>query len=316
MHKELDPTRTELEPLAAGLAHTFINRWNIHARQMDDGSYICIHSPLVSAHLVAHLCGEITLGAYLLDPSSHAKYIVFDADTEAQLDHLASASASLAERQIPSYLEASRRGGHLWLFFPHPIPGSEARRFGRTLSERYHLTDIELYPKQDQARNGPGSLIRLPFGIHRKTGRRYGFLTPTLQPLPMSPKEQLRLLADPETVPDTFLHAIPTQVSPQAKKRLPGGVEQLTDPLSTRIKDSISVLDFVSQYVDLSPSGRGHCPFHDDQHASFAVNAENNYWSCFAGCGGGSIIDFWMKYQHCDFKTAVRELAGMLLAAS
>lgn len=315
MHKELDPTRTELEPLAAGLAHTFINRWDIHARQMDDGSYICIHSPLVSAHLVAHLRGEITLGAYLLDPSSYAKYIVFDADSEAQLNHLASASASLAERGVPSYLEASRRGGHLWLFFAHPVPGSEARRFGRSLSEHYHLTDIELYPKQDQAKDGPGSLIRLPFGIHRKTGRRYGFLTPSLQPLPMAPKEQLRLLSSHETVPDAFSHAIP-QASSQAAKRLPGGVERLTDPLSTRIKDSISVLDFVSRYVDLSASGRGHCPFHDDQHASFAVNAEKNYWACFAGCGGGSIIDFWMKYQHCDFKTAVRELASMLLETS
>jgi len=316
MHKELDPTRTELEPLAAGLANTFINRWDIHARQMADGSYVCVHQPLVSSHLVSHLRGEITLGAYLLDPSSHARYIVFDADTQEQLEHLAAASVSLAERGIPSYLEASRRGGHLWLFFPHPILGKEARRFGRNLSQAYHLPDIELYPKQDQTRDGPGSLIRLPFGIHRKTGRRYGFLTLGLQPLPLSPKEQLRLLSSPETVPDTFIHAIPTQVSPQAEKRLFGGVERLTDPLSTRIKDSISVLDFVSQYVDLSPTGRGHCPFHDDQHASFAVNAEKNYWSCFAGCGGGSIIDFWMKHQHCDFKTAVGELAGMLLAAS
>ena len=60
--------------------------------------------------------------------------------------------------------------------------------------------------------------------------------------------------------------------------------------------------------------GAGLCPFHEDQHMSFSVNAERNYWHCFSGCGGGSIIDFWMKWQDCDFKTAVKELAVMLLA--
>lgn len=70
---------------------------------------------------------------------------------------------------------------------------------------------------------------------------------------------------------------------------------------------------FVTRYVPLSEKGRGLCPFHDDQASSFAVNDEGNYWSCFAGCGGGSIIDFWMRRQNCDFQTAIRELATMLL---
>ncbi len=83
--------------------------------------------------------------------------------------------------------------------------------------------------------------------------------------------------------------------------------------MSERIKASVTVLDFVGQYVELSPNGRGLCPFHDDQRSSFSVNIEQNYWSCFAGCGGGSIIDFWMKWRKCDFKTAVKELAKMLL---
>jgi DNA primase len=49
------------------------------------------------------------------------------------------------------------------------------------------------------------------------------------------------------------------------------------------------------------------------------VNDEKGYWKCFAGCGGGSVIDFYMQYQEqvlgreCDFKAAVGELAEMLL---
>jgi DNA primase len=78
----------------------------------------------------------------------------------------------------------------------------------------------------------------------------------------------------------------------------------------------VTVLEFVGQYVDLKPTASGAiglCPFHDDHNPSFGVNAEGNYWHCFAGCGGGSVIDFWMKWRECDFTTAIKELAEMAL---
>ena len=71
--------------------------------------------------------------------------------------------------------------------------------------------------------------------------------------------------------------------------------------------------------MELDARGRGLCPFHDDKVASFSVNREENYWHCFAGCGAGSIIDFYMLWQQRvegqpgDFKTAVKDLAAMLL---
>ena len=43
------------------------------------------------------------------------------------------------------------------------------------------------------------------------------------------------------------------------------------------------------------------------------MNDAENYWNCFAGCGGGLVIDFWMKWQTCDCKKAVKELAEMML---
>jgi len=42
------------------------------------------------------------------------------------------------------------------------------------------------------------------------------------------------------------------------------------------------------------------------------VNNDENYWSCFAGCGGGTIIDFWMKWRGVEFKEAVKELSEFL----
>jgi hypothetical protein len=313
MAKEILFTNDELEPLAAGLTKTFIQRWDLYPRQLDDGSYICIHKSLQPRHLFAHLQGEITLGAYVLDQASQAKYIVLDADTSEQMKKLTHTAGVLANQGVHAYLEESRRGGHLWLFFARPMQGKAARLFGHNLIRRYSLSGIELFPKQDKAKEGPGSLVRLPFGIHRKTGERYGFLDANLQPLASSFGEQILKLRAPETVPDSFLAANQDVQVFVPQKAVLATSESLKPTLSERIKGSVSVHDFVSQYIDLSPNGRGTCPFHDDQHASFSVNAEKNYWHCFAGCGGGSIIDFWMRYRKCDFKTAIQELAGMLL---
>jgi len=313
MTREFFVNNPDLEPLATSLASTFFQRRDMFAKQLEDGSYICIRKPLEISHLVAHLKGDITLGTYVLDSSSQARFIMFDADDESQFEQLVHLSTNLAKIAVPTYLEESRRGGHLWLFFSTPISGKEARRFTRKLIENHHLSGVEIFPKQDKLTTGPGSLVRVPFGIHRKTGQRYGFITPDHQPLAGSILDQYQILSAPQTVPEGFIRSKLSNSSSSNKEPLPGGVEQSTMPLSEKIKTSIGVYDFISRYVELSPAGRGLCPFHIDQHASFSVNVEKNYWHCFAGCGGGSIIDFWMKRQDCDFTQAVHELAEILL---
>jgi hypothetical protein len=110
---------------------------------------------------------------------------------------------------------------------------------------------------------------------------------------------QIYALKTPETVPEAVFEAYRSFVPTQTVEA-PG--EPLTAPegatLSERIKASVTVLEFVSQYVDLKPTASGAidlCPFHDDHHPSSGVNDEGNYWHCFAGCSGGSVIDFWMR---------------------
>lgn len=169
MTREVLVNKLELEPMAASLASTFFQRTDLYTRQLDDGSYICIRKPLEISHLVAHLEGEISLGTYVLDPSSlprffrgQARFIMFDADEGFQFEQLIHLARDLAKEGVPSYLEESRRGGHLWLFFSTPISGKDARRFGVKLSERGHLSGVEIFPKQDKLSTGPGSLVRLP----------------------------------------------------------------------------------------------------------------------------------------------------------
>ena len=305
---------TEYERLVDEFEQAFIQRWDVYPRQVDTGAYVCVKKPLTRRHIFSHLQGKITLGVYLLDQNSQARFIVIDGDDEGQFEAMAAMAASLQSRGVANYLERSRRGGHLWLFFEAPVSGAAARQFGRGLIASYGLPEeIELYPKQDQLGDGPGSLIRLPFGIHRKDGNRYGFVDPLGKELAATIQEQIGLLCQPQAVPaaafDEF-HRL-GQPAPKTPEFAPS--EASGDSLSAQVKNVIPVYDFVSQYIELTPAGRGHCPFHDDQNRSFSVNGERNYWHCFSGCGGGSIIDFWMRYKQLDFKAAVKELAGVLL---
>ena len=311
MNKEFAQT-PEIHVLADMLSATFIQRRDLYARQLDDGRYLCVRKPLEETHLIAHLNGKLTLGTYVLDQDSQARFAVIDADDDLQLARLANISMSLAGSGIPSYLEASRRGGHLWLFFAQSIPGEVARAFGQSILKSHDLIGIELFPKQDKLGDGPGSLIRLPFGIHRKNGQRYGFVTPRGEPIATTFAEQLHILSNPRTVGETALDEFMRQHKASVQKPALVKNGAVRDTLSEQIKRSVTVLDFVGQYVELSPAGRGRCPFHDDEHFSFSVNANKNYWHCFAGCGGGSIIDFWMKWQGIDFRQAVKELAEKL----
>jgi DNA primase len=87
------------------------------------------------------------------------------------------------------------------------------------------------------------------------------------------------------------------------------------DALWEKVKKKTTVIDFIGAFVPLRKTGYGaigKCPFHADTHASFGINAKENYWHCFAGCGAGSIIDFWMKWRKIEFAQAVDELADVL----
>jgi hypothetical protein len=300
-------------------ANTFLSRMDMYPLQLADGQYVTVRKPLNLNRVESHFRGKLTLGTYALDARSQGRWICLDADDDQGWHEVIGLAHSLANRGIAAYLEQSRRGGHMWLFLS-PLPGKLARQFGMQLLAEHAIAGIELYPKQDVLKTGPGSLVRLPLGIHRKSGHRYHFVHPDGSPIAPTIRQQIALLADPIRVPQAFIEQvltdIPTALSPPSTA-FPKVDRQPGKHLSERIKGSISVRDFVSRYVVLDEGGRGFCPFHDDTHKSFGVNDEGNYWHCWAGCGGGSVIDFWMKWreshgQDASFVATITDLAQML----
>jgi hypothetical protein len=148
-------------------------------------------------------------------------------------------------------------------------------------------------------------------------GRRCGFITPDGRHLAPTIRDQIQLFSVPQTVPEAAFEGYGSYVPAEPLPAVSAPVEEPTGSLSGRIKASATVLEFVSQDVDLKPTANGAlglCLFHHDDHRPrFGVNDEGNYWHCLAGCGGGAVIDFWMKRRGCDSATAISELAEILL---
>jgi DNA primase len=78
------------------------------------------------------------------------------------------------------------------------------------------------------------------------------------------------------------------------------------------VRSRNDIVDVVSEYIVLKPSGRGFfalCPFHNEKTASFHVYPEKQIYHCF-GCGvGGDVFSFIMSIEGLNFTEAVKYLA-------
>lgn len=78
------------------------------------------------------------------------------------------------------------------------------------------------------------------------------------------------------------------------------------------IKTRLDVVDIVSGYLQLKPSGSGSfkavCPFHAEKSPSFHVSRDKQIWHCFGCSKGGDLISFVMEIEGMDFFDALQLL--------
>jgi DNA primase len=78
-----------------------------------------------------------------------------------------------------------------------------------------------------------------------------------------------------------------------------------------KIRNSIDIVDVVSEYVQLKKQGRnyfGLCPFHGEKTPSFSVAAEKQIFYCFGCQTGGNAFSFLMEIEGYTFLEAVKHL--------
>lgn len=189
---------------AARMMKAFSGREDIHSKEVigrdRNRQSEMVPSPLTEKLLVQHLCGEITLGTYIQRSNATVRYIVIDVDvskkvllkTERGTDmfntYLFKAQNKaldicrlLDHMGLRGYLEYSGyRGYHVWLFMTEWMPTRYANMLCECIEARISTDDdlmIEFFPNKTRVKEGKyGQVIKLPYGIHVKTGERSYFI--------------------------------------------------------------------------------------------------------------------------------------------
>ncbi len=197
----------------------FASREGVYARQWvsptGESGYTPVQEPLTLQVAENHMLGNYTIGAYPVRLDNTVSYIAFDLDiakfavpraihSERTWNMLISRIHQVARRLVdlaaaqetPMYIEDSGfKGRHCWIFLDTPIPAGVAKKFGDLLKNQLGKVPseitIEVFPKQTSVRKGGlGNLIKLPLGIHKRTGKRALFVRPDGEPY----ENQLALL--------------------------------------------------------------------------------------------------------------------------
>jgi hypothetical protein len=296
----------------------FVGRTSDFTLQRQDGRYYRVGQPLTDQVLTAHLMGEITVGTYVMNEQGRCSFAVFDDDQPDGLKRLARVQMALAYDGYPSYLETSRRGGHLRIFFDQPVPASQVRAW--FLSYCPHET--EFYPKQDEG-GGYGSVIRLPLGIHRLSGKRYPFGVWDGETFVSQPQRglagQFAFLDQVERIPVPAHRLVPftSTGTPTHTHQLLAFSSLDTSPTNSRsihawceAQDPFAV---IGNSVQLDLRGIGCCPFGEhhshgkDRHPSLRVYTPRKMggscWYCYTWRQGGNVFDFLCRWYRVDART-------------
>jgi hypothetical protein len=303
----------------------FVNRPIPYAVQQEDGTYRWVYDPCTPALLSAHLQGALTVALASTDACGSCRWVCLDVDAPDMLPQLLTLRSALAELGLPGLVEASRRGGHLWLFFDAPLPAVAARFVLAKALERVSADGVEVpaherYPDATGL-GGVGHAMRLPLGVHRKTGRRYPLFDNDGLPCAFtSPARAATFVLDTPVISAAWAQRQWEQYrtdsrSQKKRQRASGGVITVapamrslhtSQGIGTRsavirwVDAQVSPLDLL---IDLAPEtehkrqGSGYlgwCPFHDDRAAdeegrpgspSFYVVEDRRYgwsWRCLS----------------------------------
>lgn len=209
--EEWEPDKTELQTYLT----LFVGREDLYAcENMENGrrKMMTVFEALTEDVVRKHLTGHVTLETYIQRPNATVSFFVLDIDISKKIllqyadgtkefeQYLEKAAAVTAKIQkvlrsigLQTYAEFSGyRGYHLWLFFTEWIPIRFANMLGDYMESRIKADGVleetglqlEFFPNKAHVRaDKPGQCIKLPYGVHVKSGRMSYFLTKEMEPV-------------------------------------------------------------------------------------------------------------------------------------
>ena len=88
---------------------------------------------------------------------------------------------------------------------------------------------------------------------------------------------------------------------------------QISQTEIENIISSISIVDIISEYIELEKKGKnfiGLCPFHSDSNPSMSVSEDKKIFKCFSCGAGGNAIKFVQDYENISFPEALSKVAS------
>ncbi len=244
----------------------FQGREGVHAVETVDRSghraFVPVHRPMDEKDWRAHLRGEKTLALPLVRTGDTALLGVLDVDLEKRvIDERPTEVGSLLGRALAAALklrgEISRRGGstllelsghkgyHLWLRLEEPVPCHQLRRWlldvVQAIGPLPEGVRIEEFPNRDRLRPDMiGPLVKLPLGVHSRTGRRCALLDELGQEL-SDPVETIRSL--PRVSAATICAAAPGPGTESAQQKAADSI----GPRAQKVLEGCHVLGYLAK---------------------------------------------------------------------
>lgn len=122
---------------------------------------------------VNHLTGNLLIGVYPLTDESMVRWGCSDIDVD-DLDSARNLQTAFAVKRVPSFVEKTRRGYHVWVFADDWVPARVMRRAFLVAHQVIGLPPKEVNPKQESV-SGLGNYVRLPYpgGLLSLPSERY-----------------------------------------------------------------------------------------------------------------------------------------------
>jgi hypothetical protein len=125
----------------------------------------CARKPLTVESFWRHLHGVELIGVYPVVPMPDGERCVWGCSDIDVDDYNAALNLQLAfnMKQIPAWIEKTRKGYHIWVFTTKTVSAVTMRRAFLAAHQVINYPPTEVNPKQESLRGGLGNYVRLPY---------------------------------------------------------------------------------------------------------------------------------------------------------